>query len=73
MNGDRQREIAYHDLERLEDEQALLRYGATATESGFPRDAARASTRSTPVQRGWTPTLSPWLTDHERTERWPIG
>jgi hypothetical protein len=74
MNGDRQRAIAYHDLERLEDDEALRLHGAARLdESSQPRDDARAATTGSPVRRGWTPTLSAWLTDHERRERWPIG
>ena len=76
MNGDRQRAIAYHDLERIEDDEALLRQGAARADgSGRPRDGARTPTTSSPVRRGWTPALhpSPWLTERERTERWPVG
>ena len=76
MNGDRQRAIAYHDLERFEDDEALLRHGtARADGTDRPRDGARVSTTGQPVRRGWTPDLqpSPWLTERERAERWPVG
>ena len=76
MNGDRQRALAYHDLERLDDDQALLLHGDLVQNGSRPRDDARPSHRITqPLRRGWTPELrqSPWLTDREREERWPIG
>jgi hypothetical protein len=76
MNGDRQRAIAYHDLERFDDDQALLLHGDLPADRSHSRDAARAPrpTGAT-VKRGWTPDLhhAPWLTERERQERWPLG
>jgi hypothetical protein len=72
MNGDRHREIAYHDLQRLEDEQALLLGGMGRTGRGEQRSTTRSSsTANGPVRRAWTPNL--YLTERERTERWPLG
>ena len=73
MNGNRHREIAYHDLERLEDEQALLAQGGLGAEGwGAQRSTTRSSsTTGGAVRRAWTPNL--FLTERERTERWPIG
>ena len=80
INGDRLREIGYHDLERAEDEEALQ---GRATDAGGQRDrpdasrqgdagrtgggGARERQRESP--RDW-PTH---LTERERREQWPIG
>ncbi len=73
MNGDRHREIAYQDLERLEDEQALLMQGGAGADGWGTQRGTTGSSRPTngAVRRAWTPTL--YLTERERRERWPIG
>ena len=74
MSMDRHREIGYHDLERLEDEQALHARGGMGTDrqSGGERETRRSSTRASgAVRRAWTPSLP--LTEREWGERWPIG
>ena len=68
-NEDRRREIAYHDLERAEDEQALHQRPA---ESGGQRDGRAVSRNGTAVRESrdeW----SGQLTEREHRERWPIG
>ncbi|HEU4628930.1 MAG TPA: hypothetical protein VFS08_04270 [Gemmatimonadaceae bacterium] len=69
--GDRWRQIAYHDLERVEDEQALQ---GRATDRDGQREPAAAS-RNGIAERAQRPPRdrTTHLTERERRERWPIG
>ena len=61
MTNNRQRDLAYHDLEHLEDEQALeldRRESDGERRPRFPKDDRRSSSV---------------LTERERAERWPTG
>jgi hypothetical protein len=77
-NGDRLREIGYHDLERAEDEEALL---GRATEVGGLRDRPIASRQGTDRagsgarerQQESPRDRTRHLTERELRERWPIG
>ena len=77
-NGDRLREIGYHDLERAEDEEALLGRG---TEAGGQRDRPAPSRQGTDRLGNGARERRPefprerttHLTERERRERWPIG
>jgi hypothetical protein len=73
-NGNRQREIGYHDLERAEDEEALQ---GGATEHATRRDGTVVSRSDTHRQRSGErePRLEriTHLTERERRARWPIG
>lgn len=74
-NGDRRREIAYHDLERAEDEQALH---GRASERGGQRDQGAAARHGTRERESAHDSDSSrernaHLTQRERRERWPIG
>ena len=76
MQGDRHREIAYHDLERLDDDQLLAGRSRDGDAAWSPsrdrahvRPAAQTSGRVT--TRGGPP--EHFLTEIERLERWPIG
>lgn len=76
MRGDRHREIAYHDLQRLDDDQRLAgrsRDGDAAWSPSPDRAPARAAahTSGRATTRGGPP--EHFLTEVERLERWPIG
>jgi hypothetical protein len=66
MDANRQREITYRELERLDQEQALQhkleRLGDSPRHS-FAKDDRRSSARVGNVA----------LTPRERAERWPLG
>ena len=61
VNDNRQRELAYRDLERVDDEQALepgTMELDRPTRAAFPKDDRRSSSI---------------LTERERSMRWPTG